>query len=266
VSVAALVGFEAMDRRSRSVRSAGGSYIERSCGISSSQFARGISVAELLCFHRLSMSSSSANKNYLNRLPPELRRMIWSSLLTLAHLIKISYKRTPSVIPDDRGQPRFELVRGPIRHSSILRVSKTINQESEEVLYRSNIFEFHEFKDDLGLFLQSISLRAYLAIKSIVLYWPKHQGISNIFLPALDLLGGCIHLQTLVIHDFEISRVFKGVKESLGGLRLKSIDFPNTSIERVRDLFVPIEGNGGQRSTIQERTATESRAIKVRSL
>src|SRR5258706_13513519 len=137
------------------------------------------------------MSNSSKDKNYFTLLPPEVRMMIWALLVTVSNPIKISYSTIPSAVPDDQGKPKLETVKSPIPESSILYLSRTIHGEAEQVLYRSNIFEFPEFKDDLVLFLQSISPQAYLAINHVILHWPAYWGVSSAYLPALDFLAGC---------------------------------------------------------------------------
>src|SRR5258708_4132804 len=144
--------------------------------------------------------------------------ILWALLVTVSDPIKISYSTIPSAVPDDQGKPKLETVKSPIREFSILYLSRTIHDEAEQVLYCYNTFEFPEFKDDLVLFLQSISPEAYLAINHVILHWPAYLDVSA-YLPALDFLAGCRSLQTLVIHDFDKFKMSKRIRQSLSGLR-----------------------------------------------
>jgi hypothetical protein len=115
--------------------------------------------------------------------------MIWLQSLVPNEHVKISYSRGWSPSTDSHGKPQAQVVKSQIPAPSILRVSKNFHKEAEEVLYKFNVFEFKGSSaiDDLVLFLQSMSERAYRFFfaanyHQVAVFCSTESGMSNRFL------------------------------------------------------------------------------------
>ncbi|MAD85131.1 MAG: hypothetical protein CL912_19395 [Deltaproteobacteria bacterium] len=131
------------------------------------------------------------NNSILTKLPVEVRLMIYVLLLVSDRPIPITYTR---IIHRNRStsHPREDLHCLPAHFIAILKVCKQIYKEAETVLYKSNCFFFARPRQDLGVFLTSISEQAYTSITSLALRYPLGDRYT------IDLLSGCQNLNEVV--------------------------------------------------------------------
>jgi hypothetical protein len=198
-------------------------------------------------------------------IPLEIRTLIWKDLLIDCKHIKISYTATPSPIPDSEGKPQLQKFKARLPTASILRLSKAIHAEVEEIVYRYNVFEFDNRANatsDLLVFLQAISLQAYRTIQFIILHLNPSIGAVE-YKPALDFLAGCTGLKRLETYGLTSSKIPKTMQLCFGGLRLEEINFVDTAQHLVAGLKGLVEGKGKPWSKMERKRATEGRISKV---
>ncbi len=99
------------------------------------------------------MSEATSTRAGINSIPLEVRQMIWIQLLVPNEHVKISYTTEQWSTPDSQGNPQIQTIKSQIPAPSILRVSRNVHYEAEEVLYKLNVFEFKKSSaiDDLVL-------------------------------------------------------------------------------------------------------------------
>jgi hypothetical protein len=212
------------------------------------------------------MSEVTSTRVGINSIPLEVRLMIWNLLLVPYEHIEICYSTDLSPIPDSRGNPQAQAIMSQILAPTILRVSRNIHREAEEVLYSLNIFEFKESSaiDDLILFLQSTSDRVYRSlIRQIIIRWP-YATAKELESP-IDFLVGCQGLKRLTMTNLPLrhGRIPKCIETWMSGLRVNAIELPNISLEVSSSLTQLIEGKGIERKNGQKKRADEERALKV---
>jgi 2EXR family len=198
------------------------------------------------------------------KLPLEIRLMIYSLLLVSSKIIPIAYNR-----PACHGN-KPELIKSPIPAGSgaLLRVCSQIHEEAEKVLYESNTFAFCDIRNELPLFLTSISQRAYTLVRSLdlcCLYTSREARES------LDLLTGCRGLKHLALRDV-YKPIPKFLLSYLKGLRVESINFPDTirgirghkeAREQMNSLKQIITNDKCPRTRGEKKRAAEQRDDKV---
>jgi hypothetical protein len=84
---------------------------------------------------RRSNSSSVQALGVFSLIPLEICTIIWKYLLIDRKHIKISYTTTLSPIPDSEGKPQLQKFKARLPTVSILRLSKAIHTEIEEILF-----------------------------------------------------------------------------------------------------------------------------------
>jgi hypothetical protein len=215
--------------------------------------------------------SQAGKRDLISSSPLNVRNMIWSLLLVPNEHINICYSTTPSPFPDSQGNPWIPITKSQIPAPSILRVSKAIHAEAENILYCFNIFEFNKSSamDDLMLFLQAASHRAYRTlIRHVIISWPLLPAKD--FEYPIDFLIGCQGLKDLTIYGLPLGhdRIPKCIQLWMSGLRVEAVKFPDTSPHLVSELSNLIEGKaqegkGRERTKRERKRAYEQRASKV---
>jgi hypothetical protein len=198
-------------------------------------------------------------------IPLEIYTYIWKYLLIDCKHIKISYTATPSPIPDSKGKPQLQKFKAWLPTASILRLSKAIYTEVEEIVYCYNMFEFDNRANttsNLLVFLQAISIQVYRTIQFIILYLNPSIGAVE-YKPVLDFLAGYTGLKRLETYRLTPSKIPKTIQLYFGSLRLEEINFVDTAEYLVAELKRLIEGKGKPRSKIEKKRATEGRISKV---
>ena len=198
------------------------------------------------------------------KLPLEIRFMIYSLLLASSKIIPIEYNRPPR----DGSKPK--LIKSPIPAGSaaLLRVCSQVHEEAEKILYESNTFAFCDIRNELPLFLTSISQRAYTLVRSLDLccVYTSYEAKES-----LDLLTGCGGLKNLALRDV-YKPMPKCLLSYLNGLRVESINFPNTlktirvqeeAHEQMNSLKQVVTNDKRPRTRGEKKRAAEQRDDKV---
>jgi hypothetical protein len=191
------------------------------------------------------------------RIPIELRLRIYRLLLVSPESIEVNYDRQYANYAD--GQPTLKS-QLPAGSAAILRVSKQIHAEAEDILYKSNHFAFlWRAHYQVPLFLTSISSHAYSVIAKL------HLSLDGESYQYLDLLTGCTGVQSLTISHCGSKRVSTDQIAILSGLRVKDFRVvkhwcgPESEIH---SLTFKITGSLRQ-SRAQAKRAAETRDEKV---
>jgi hypothetical protein len=217
----------------------------------------------------LEMAEATHARGGIYSVPLEVRRMIWYEVLVPIQPVDVCYSTNLSQHPDSQGKPQAEAIKSPILAPSILRVSKIIHEETEEVLYSFNTFMFQGSStiDDLILFLQSTSELAYRRLIRHIIVSCLCVAAKELERP-IDFLTGCHGLKSLTMINLPLQhgRIPKTVQTWICGLRIDAIKFPGVPPENSFAITQIIKGNGTERKRGQVQKAREDRDLKVNHL